>query len=164
MKKKGVEKVNWYLDIRKLAIFSILTFGLYYFYWFYRNWVQINIIKKEHHRPLLRTLGLLVPLLNLYLVYTQFEEIKEISVEIDYKLSFSPLLLTFVYMVLLSLWKLPDFDYYSYLGALSFLPLIPVQKGLNAYWKGGKSEKIMFSVKEVILLIVFGFIFLLSLL
>lgn len=160
--KRSTKETNWYLDIRKLAIFSILSFGLYYFYWFYRNWAQINIIKKKNYRPLLRTLGLLVPFLNLYLVYSQFEEIKEISIKIDYKLSFSPMLLAFVYMVLLSLWKFPD--YYSYLGVVSFLPLIPVQRGLNAYWKGSKSAKIMFSIKEVIVVIVLGFIFLLSLL
>lgn len=162
MKEKKVSKPSdFYVDIRKFAIFTIISFGLYYIYWFYRSWKIVNILGGKKHRPLLLTLGLAVPLLNLYLISLLFEEIKQIAVERNYKLSFSPFFSMFMFLILQGLWKLPN--YYTYIGALSFLPLVPVQLAINGSITDEKSEKMTFSMKEILFLIIFGFIFILSL-
>lgn len=157
---KGDDKTSFYTDSRKLAIFSTLSFGIYYVYWFYRNWKLINLVGKKKYSAFWRTVSLIVPILNLYQAAVQFEEIKQLAIEEDFKLSYSVTFCILFYLFLSALWQLPG--YYSYLGALSFLPLLPVQKAVNRIATQEKEEKMTFSVKEVFLLIVLGFIFILS--
>ncbi|MFH1587132.1 MAG: hypothetical protein ABID38_04705 [Candidatus Diapherotrites archaeon] len=79
----------------QVFLFTLLTIGLYYFYWFYKTSVFIkkqnfdlnfeenkNLKEEEKNyektgsiNPALRTFGLLIPIVSFYLVYKLFKEI-----------------------------------------------------------------------------------------
>jgi hypothetical protein len=64
-------------SISKLVILFIITCGMYIFYWSYRNW---KFLKEkdgeiESISPGLRTFGLLIPFVNLFLIYGLFDDI-----------------------------------------------------------------------------------------
>lgn len=150
--------------IKKLIILSILTLGIYNYYWFYRNWKYIKEETKKDISPILRTIGLLIPIYNIWLVYDQFRAIIQLANKKKIKTKYFPITLTLTFI------------FFSYWGALSriggspqeypikillffpliLLPLICIQKYFNLYWD--KTQKLPirtdFSGGEVILIIV----------
>ncbi len=118
---------------RHLLLLGILTLGFYEFYWFYRNWRDLDAHLRLGIRPGLRTAGLLVPGLNVFLVYDQLRLVAEAAAREGVRVTFSPgwntavfFLLAFVSNVTM-MWAL---------SLLTVLPLLPVQETLNRYWAG----------------------------
>jgi hypothetical protein len=131
-------KYSYAQPVWKLVLLSLLTLNLYHFYWFYRNWKHIKSHTGADIRPGLRTIGLLVPILNFFLVYDQFEDIHALStpkgMAAMYR-RYSPLGLMLIYVLINSL-RAPLFpDPWSWLALLGFIPLIFVQQALNDYWQ-----------------------------
>jgi hypothetical protein len=56
-----------------------LSFGLYSVVWFYRAWKFLQIEARAGVRPLARAIGLIVPLLGLYFVFSLFREIEDFT-------------------------------------------------------------------------------------
>jgi hypothetical protein len=52
-----------------VAVVGFLTFGIYLLYWFYDTNVQFREVTGEDSHPMLRTLALFVPFLNLLAVF-----------------------------------------------------------------------------------------------
>lgn len=52
-------------------------FPIYHIYWFYRNWKHWQLEHGERIRPGLRTLGMFIPLLDIYLAYGQFRRLDD---------------------------------------------------------------------------------------
>lgn len=143
-------------SIRKFTILLIFTYGSYYLYWFWRNWKLIKKARKSDISPGWRTAGLFVPILNLFLLYKQFNEIKRLADEKGIKANYSPG------------WRLVFFLLFQtfYLGFLSPLVLNKIQKTFNDYWKIKEPQNEpdnTFSIKEIIFLILFGAFYLLIL-
>lgn len=65
------------LALRKLIIVYILSGGLYMFYWFYKNWLDFNQTHTMNIRPLWRTIGLIIPIWNVYLLFTHFQMVSD---------------------------------------------------------------------------------------
>ena len=70
----------------------ILTFGLYFFYWNYRCW---RIIRDHNARerlkkytPFLRTIGQIIPIYNIYLLYKLFKSINNYADKNNIKADF----------------------------------------------------------------------------
>lgn len=62
---------------RKVAfviVFSIVTFGIYFLYWFYCTSKDVLAENKSRGSALLWLLGLIVPFLNLYILYRFLDE------------------------------------------------------------------------------------------
>lgn len=158
----------------RLILLSILTFGIYEIYWFYRNWKHLKKHKGLNISPGWRTVGLFVPIYNIILIYRQFRDIRDFAVEAGCKTYSSPGWLTFGYIILsgisfrLSLheWKLTDpaellgiaiFVFFIFLLALWLL--VVVQKTLNDFWKKeqpGLEMRAKFSGGEIALLVIGG--------
>jgi hypothetical protein len=119
--------------LRNLLLLTLFTGGLYEIYWFYRNWCDLEDADRTDVSPrsALLTLGLLIPFLNVALVYRQLERIHVATSSVGVQPNFSPALLTSAYFLLgvlanlTSLWAL---------SLLMVLPLLPVQDALNRYW------------------------------
>ncbi|MBI2176168.1 DUF4234 domain-containing protein [Candidatus Woesearchaeota archaeon] len=161
------EKYSNKFPIKKLIILSIVTLGIYEIYWLYRNWKYIKETAKKDIHPKWRTLGLIVPLYGIWLIYDQFRTIIKLANQKKVNTKFSAGDLTAVYIGLTLIdnrlsWKLPDQYWYFSLvfTVLALLPLIAIQKYFNGYWdKTQKSpEKTDFSIGEVVWIIV-GVIF-----
>ncbi len=158
----------------QLIFLSILTFGIYETYWFYRNWKHFKIHKNLDISPGWRTVGLLVPIYNISLIYRQFRDIRDFATEMGCKTYSSPGWLTFGYIFLsgislkLSLYEWKVIDPAELLGItilgllinlLAVWLLVVAQKALNGFWKKEQPDLEMrtkFSGREIALLVIGG--------
>jgi hypothetical protein len=133
-----------HLSITKFVTFMILTLGLYFVFWYYKNLEYIEDYGRKDINTTLRFLGLFVPILNIFLIYDEFIIIKEINQNKFIKVTWSPGWMTFW---LIFLYGLERFLIYFtdenslmriilYIGIVFIIcfPLIEVQDSLNDYW------------------------------
>lgn len=116
-----------------LIILYITTFGLYTLYWFYKTSKALYSQQGINNKYIWRTLGLCVPILNVYLLWTLFKDIQKSTGELPTAGLKSPSWLTITFIVSSVLYQLPGL--WSFLGFLSVLPIITVQTALNRYWQ-----------------------------
>lgn len=153
----------------RLVLLSILTFGFYEIYWFYRNWEHIKIHKNLDISPDWRTVGLFVPIYNIVLIYRQFRDIRNLAIETGCKTYSSPGWITFGYIYLSTVTG------YAYLEGDLILPLVTsllavwllvvIQRTLNDYWEKEQPRLEMrtkFSNGEIVLLVIGGIFWILS--
>ncbi len=129
----------------RLAALLFLSYGIYQFFWFWRNWRQLRV-----GHPGWRTAGLLVPFLNFWLVYDQFRRVEETARSLGIQafragrvfLAWLALnLFSTAVALLVYPWSparlsegLSLFLIDVMLLALQILPLVYVQSALNAVW------------------------------
>jgi len=53
----GVGNLGFYIPIRRFILMSIVSFGLYQLYWFYKQWYYIAAKKTPRHRPVRMTVA-----------------------------------------------------------------------------------------------------------
>lgn len=148
----------------------------YLIYWSYKNWrdfskqaalvsgdaAQSEALKPfKDISPLLRSIGLFVPVLNLFLIVTQFLSIAQLVPDEKSLPRRSPLMAagiifgSFISLTFLFCFPPPFF----FLGLLSAIPFAFVQHWINQYWDSvepsGRAMRHAFSVKELIV-IIFG--------
>jgi hypothetical protein len=119
--------------LHHLLLLTVFSWGLYEIYWFYRNWRDLaaDAPEKPTPPPGLMTFGLLVPFVNIALVYRQLAGIHTRLSEHGLPVGYSPWVTTCIYIALgiaanlTALWSL---------SCLMVLPLLPVQEALNRYW------------------------------
>lgn len=141
---------SWVVSPQRVFWLSVLSFSLYQYIWLYRNWARFRgMIWEPNIRPGWRTLGTLVPLLGLILIYQQLAELREHFQRNDaYVKPFSPFLLAVLASVAMGLsraldhWEavLPFFFQLNVVHNLIVigLPALPfwiVQHSLNAFWR-----------------------------
>jgi formylglycine-generating enzyme required for sulfatase activity len=139
------------------VLLSILTGGLYCFYWIYRNWIHLKAHKGLNISPFWRTVGLSVPIYGLILIYRQLEDIRNFSKTAGVDETYSPGWILFGFLILPALGGLPD--PFWLLGFTSLLPLAVVQRVLNLYWKKEQPELVertKFSKSQIVLLVIGG--------
>jgi len=156
----------------RLFILSFMTFNIYHIYWFYRNWRDLKNHKKlEDYSPILYTIFLLVPILNIYFIYSQFKDIQQLAKQAGCETYTSPGGLTFLYVFLkfteVFSFKVvnPTTHPIDYLILSIFLLLSTtvvlgiVQNTLNIFWKKEQPEleiRQQFTKKEITCLIIGG--------
>lgn len=119
--------------LHHLLLLTVFSWGLYELYWFYRNWRDLAADAPENPGPppALLTFGLLVPFVNVALVYRQLAGIRSRLAAHGLPVGYSPWITTCIYISLgiaanlTTLWSL---------SCLMVLPLLPVQEALNRYW------------------------------
>ncbi len=149
--KNTTDTRNGPIKLSILALLYIGTCGLYFFYWYYQTTKKLYAHNQVPTPAGWRTAGLLVPILNIYLLWALFRDIKKYANSAGiYSLEF-PGLLTIAFMVASALYRLPNL--FSFLGFLSVAPIIWAQYTLNQYWakvKPNLSEKKRLSEVEII--------------
>ena len=150
--------------ISKLIILNILTFGIYTIYWVYKNWKYIKEYGKKDIQPGWRTVGLIVPIYNIWLIYDQFKSIINLANKKKIETNWSAGGLTALFVILSIITikitlRLPD-DYifvflYPLLTFIAILPLIPIQNYLNNYWSKVQKHNLesKFATTEIILMV-----------
>ena len=126
-----------------VVILWVLTLELYAFYWFYRNWRDLAEYSGDEVNPALRTLGLVVPFLNVYLIYELFRRISELSGPDEDSPAFDPITITAAFFGIHALGSVMRFSSVDLLASLALpvsmiaaLVSIPVQVTLNRFWAG----------------------------
>lgn len=143
---------------------SIVTFGIYDIYWFYRNWKYLKVHKSLDISPGWRTAGLFVPIYGIVLAYRQLRDIRDFSKEAGIDKTYSPGWILFGWLILSALGRLPD--PFWLLSFLSVWPLAVVQGVLNSYWEKEQSElpaRTKFSGGQIALLVIGGIMLILAL-
>lgn len=157
-KDSKTTRVFYAISNTKLIMLSILTFGLYEIYWFYRQWKFVKKVKNLKLTPWAR--GLFAPLF----AYSLFKYIFELSKDADEKQTPSAGWLAAGYFILVSMGRLSGWGWM--ISFLSVLPIIPAQNHINLLFKKDfpKTEvSTTFNWKEVVAMIIGGIILLLSL-
>lgn len=119
--------------LRHLMLLTVCTGGLYELYWFYRNWRDLDGSGPDEVTPrtVLLTLGLLVPFVNVALVYRQLDRIRGAVNAAGVQPGYSPVLTTCAYF---GLGVLANLTMLWMVSLLMVVPLLPVQDALNRYW------------------------------
>jgi len=136
-----------------LVTLWVLTLGAYSFYWFYRNWRDLAEITNDEIHPGLRTLGLVVPFLNIYLAYQHFRVVGELTAADGDRLGYDPGVLTALFFSLVAIGNLFALWPISLLAALV---TVPVQSALNRFWarrEDGLPVRESFEMYEVAIMI-----------
>ena len=136
-----------------LVTLWVLTLGAYSFYWFYRNWRDLADITDDEIHPGLRTLGLVVPFLNIYLAYQQFRVVGELAAADGDRLRYDPGVLAALFFSLVAVGNLFALWPISLLAALV---TVPIQSALNRIWarrEDGLPVRDRFEMYEVAIMI-----------
>jgi hypothetical protein len=146
------------------VLLFLATFSLYQFYWFYRNWKQLRLHEGWDISPGWRTVGLFVPILNIFLIYNQFQHIRGFARAAERDRLFSVGWITLGWILFNALAYLSD--PFWFLSFLSIWPLGVVQGVLNSYWKKKQPElvvKTKLSGGQIALLVIGGIFWILVL-
>ena len=136
-----------------LVTLWVLTLGAYSFYWFYRNWRDLADITDDEIHPGLRTLGLVVPFLNIYLAYQQFRVVGDLAAADGDRLRYDPGVLAALFFSLVAVGNLFALWPVSLLAALV---TVPIQSALNRIWarrEDGLPVRDSFEMYEVAIMI-----------
>lgn len=140
--------------IPRLIALSIVTFGLYNIYWFYRSWRQVSLCTGKRMSPGWRTVGLFVPILGLVFVYDLFDDMQKILALKGMRPTIRAGWLLLLLIGFTLCWRLPD--PLSFLGFLALLPLVIAQSDMNRFWVKiwpGTAPRGMSAVEIVILIV-----------
>lgn len=128
--------------LKKVALLTFFTLGLYAFRWFYLNWRDFRgKAWPEDISPLMRSLCIFIPFVGLFLAYKQFSRIQNYAArEVDLLPLVSPGWLAFCWYLQIPVSRAGNkFENMSFLlivvgVMLSTFVLTRFQRLLNAYW------------------------------
>lgn len=126
------EKFSYYQPVWQYVLFSVLTFGLYDIYWYYKNWKHLKVVKNLTISPGWRTAGLFVPIWGIYLIYRFHSDYQNLVIENDIDRNINPIVIVIVVIISSLLVKLPG--PYSLLAFINVIALAQVQSVLNRIW------------------------------
>lgn len=112
------------VSLRKLAVMSLCTFGLYELYWCYRQWDALRRREGETLSPFWR--AFFAPLWG----FSLFPRMQELTARHGVPATWPAGGLALAFLLLSAAWRLPD--PWSLVSFGSFLPLLVVQRSVNA--------------------------------
>lgn len=158
---KGGTSIEYFaISPKRLALFSILTLGIYEIYWFYKNWDAIKKAENLKISPLGRAI------FTVFYCNSLFKKVLESAKSHNYQNSYSPGWLATAYILLLvignGLSRVESSDVgfnllWLVIAISSFIPLLSIQKAINfnnEKVKGNSDLKSGFSGGEVVLIII----------
>ena len=131
------------LSPERIVALSILSFGLYFIYWFYLTWKQLESETREEHHPVWHALTLFVPIYGLFRLHNHVSVIKDLATRSGVGTSLSPGWVVVMAMAS-NVLNVASFAVMN-LGAILTLSLISLalaialvlwaQNTLNQYWR-----------------------------
>ena len=134
------------IDPARIIVLSILSFGLYFFYWFYLTWKHYRDYTRTENYPIWHALTLFVPIYYLFRAHAHIRSFKELMAEKSMPSNLRPGL--FVVLVAISAilntisWRIylydPSFntiilDIFTII--FDIVILVWVQTNLNRFWR-----------------------------
>jgi hypothetical protein len=120
------------VSVRKFAIMAVATFGMYEFYWAYKNWQRIQERTGESLRPFWRAW------FAIFWSVSLFGRIRDDARQRGVVVTWSPAWLAAAYLILSVLWRLPGPWWLVTL--LSFVPVLPVVQTIAALTRTQRSH------------------------
>ena len=138
------------LSVRRVIILSILSSGVYLFWWFYITWKQYRDHSGEIAYPIWHSLTLLVPIYHCFRVYAHMRTYRDLMTERRLANSISPATVVAIFIALdvlvsatfvdvvfgeisraLAMWLLVEAAVFT--ATITWL-LMSVQMNINRYW------------------------------
>lgn len=117
------------------VLLSIITFGLYHVYWFYRNFKYLKVYKNLEISPIMRTVGLYIPILGFFILYDILFKLRDFARDGGVYRLYTPGEIFVGYLISMALYKFLS-DPYWIIGLLSGTAvLVMVQRTLNLFWE-----------------------------
>lgn len=118
------------IPLKRLLYLFVTTLGLYDPFWFYYKWKYLRDIEGKKFKPLLLTLTMGLPFLNVILPYILFKELLYISTKLNkFFVHFFAFALSFS---MAACWTFLDLKgFYKLLTLLYFLPIFIMQFIIN---------------------------------
>ena len=111
------------VSLTKFVVMHFCTVGMYQLYWFYENWKLILEREQSDASPFWKTFFMFI------YCYTLFEKVRSSAAALKIAHSISVHILATGWILLSTLWLLPD--PYGLVALLSIVFLIPVQQAAN---------------------------------
>lgn len=111
------------VSLTKFVVLHFCTVGMYQLYWFYENWKLILEREQSEASPFWKTFFMFI------YCYTLFEKVRSSAAAIKIAHSISVPFLATGWILMSTLWLLPD--PYGLVALLSIVFLIPVQQAAN---------------------------------
>jgi hypothetical protein len=111
------------VGLAKLAIMSLVTFGLYELFWSYRNWKCARKLTGESLNAPIR--AFFYPVTSYFL----FRRIEDCGLKYRILMPMNTGTLAFVFFLLSASWRLPDPIWLA--SNFSFVPLLAIQSAVN---------------------------------
>ena len=78
------------LSVTRLVVLSAVTSGLYFFYWLYLTWKQLQGETKDIHYPVWHALTLFVPVYGLFRLHKHVQVIQDLTRRVGVETSLTP--------------------------------------------------------------------------
>ena len=150
------------LSTARLVVLSVLSGGLYLFYWFFITWKQLRSETRDQHYPIWHALTLMVPIYSFFRMHRHLSVISELAGGANISKSLSPGAGVVMLVVISAIdWSTLDISNMSALILLSLISvalttalIVSAQDGLNEYWersRGPNLQDLGFGVGEFII-------------
>jgi hypothetical protein len=159
------DRFSFYQPVWHFVLLSIITFGIYDIYWYYRNWKNLRSFKNLNFSAVWRTVGLCIPILNLFLIYHAHKQYRNLVNEEGIQRDIYPGIIVMVIIISTGLTNLPD--PYWLLCFVGTIPLAIVQSVLNELWIKVQPEHIhrtKLHGRQIFLIVVGGIVWFLAIL
>ena len=139
------------VSLTKFVVMHFCTVGMYQLYWFYENWKLILERERSNASPFWKTFFMFI------YCYIFFEKVRSSAAEIKIAQSISVQFLATGWIVMSTLWILPD--PYGLIALVSIVFLIPVQQAanrVNEFLVPGHDRNDRFTALNIVAVIIGG--------
>jgi hypothetical protein len=139
---EGIANAAVLISPSRIVALSAVTAGLYFLYWLFITWKQLQGETREVHHPVWHALTMFVPVYGLFRLHKHVSVMQELAVRAGIEVSFTPGLaavLVGLYIILgLASTNLQNLAVLLVLNLIRFSLIITTmilsQSALNAYW------------------------------
>ncbi len=152
----GEERANaLLLSSTRLIFLSVISLGVYYYYWGYITWKHLQSETEDVHYPVWHALSLIVPVYGIFRIHKHVSVIRDLAAKSELETSLSPDLA----FVLMALNFALGFTPLAFGGAATILTLFAAvlsltisttvivwaQAPLNRYWSSARSDSLSYA-------------------
>jgi hypothetical protein len=139
----GVADAAVLISVSRIMMLSVVTAGLYFLYWLFITWRQMQNETKGVHYPVWHALTMLVPCYGLFRLHKHVTVMKELALRSGIEVSFTPSLAVVLVVLYIALGLVStNLENFAGLLALNLIrfsliatTMILSQGILNSYWK-----------------------------
>ena len=136
------------MSTTRIVLLTILTSGIYFFYWLYVTWKQLQNQTKDIHFPIWHALSMLVPIYGLFRFHRHVAVIRTLAVNSNVATSLSPtqIVTLFVLNLLIAIGSTGVQDTMALVAlniirfTLVITSMVWSQATLNDYWQKVRGE------------------------
>jgi hypothetical protein len=140
-----------------VVLLSLVTFGLYLVYWYYKSWRAVRDFTGKSMSPGWRTVGLFVPILGVVFVYDLLDDVRQMLLAKGLRPRIAAGWLLVMLIAFGACWRLPEPAWL--LAQLAVIPLAIAQHDMNRLWSAcvpDRPVRTRLSATEIVVVVLAG--------